>query len=417
MDRNIVYPGEIPLDTDILSINRNTMVALGFVMRATLGTNVTLDGLSCSPTIPASLSVQVGPGSLAQLDVVDRVPYGSLPADITNQLVKMGFNLTPQEFGFQPPTVAGDSVNYLIQASLQESDQGLNVLPYYNASNPSQPYSGPSNSGLPQATLRSQTVQLQSKSGVPSSTGTQLTPVQDQGWVGLYVVTLTYGQTTILSGDISVLPTAPFVQWKLPQLRPGFASGVETFIANGTFLVPAGVTQVEVELWGGGSGSFASTSIAPSGGGSGGGYARKRIQGLSAGQVIAVTVGGGGAAGSTSGSTAGPGGTSTFGQFVSATGGSLNYLASSAAPQFGATPPGVGINGDLDLTGSAGQSAMLNQGGMGGGAPMGGSQNSGTTGVAGTTPGGGAAGAGTGANSQTPYDGAIGGGGLVIVRW
>jgi len=33
---------------------------------------------------------------------------------------------------------------------------------------------------------------------------------------------------------------------------------------------------------------------------------------------------------------------------------------------------------------------------------MGGSQNSGTTGVAGITPGGGAAGAGTGANTATP---------------
>ena len=49
---------------------------------------------------------------------------------------------------------------------------------------------------------------------------------------------------------------------------------------------------------------------------------------------------------------------------------------------------------------------------------MGGSQNSyGTTGVAGITPGGGAAGAGTGAKTATPYDGAMGGSGLVIVRW
>ena len=46
---------------------------------------------------------------------------------------------------------------------------------------------------------------------------------------------------------------------------------------------------------------------------------------------------------------------------------------------------------------------------------MGGSQNSGTTGVVGTTPGGGASGAGTGANSATPYNGAAGGGGLLIV--
>ena len=31
MDRNIVYPGSIPLDTDLLTVNRNTMIALGYL--------------------------------------------------------------------------------------------------------------------------------------------------------------------------------------------------------------------------------------------------------------------------------------------------------------------------------------------------------------------------------------------------
>ena len=147
------------------------------------------------------------------------------------------------------------------------------------------------------------------------------------------------------------------------------------------------------------------------------GIARKRIQGVIPGQLIPVTIGSGGVAGTVLGGAAGAGGATSFGQFVSATGGSINYLASVGNPQYGATPPGIGINGDLNLMGSAGQAGVLNQGGMGGGAPMGGSQNSGTTGVRGTTPGGGASGAGTGANSATPYAGATGGGGLVIVRW
>lgn len=417
MDRNIVYPGAIPLDTDLLLINRNTMIALGFLMRATLGTGTAVDGLSCTPTLPASMSVQVGPGSLTQVSVVDATPYGSLSADNNDQLVKMGVNLSSQYFDLQPAANSGDSINYLIQSCLQESDQDLIVLPYYNAANPSQPYSGPANSGLPQATLRSQSVQLQLKNGVPSSSGTQLTPAADQGWTGLYVITISYGQTTITLGDIAVLPTAPFIGWKLPNLHPGFGSGVQSFLSSGNFSIPAGVTQIEVELWGGGSGSFASTPGIPSGGGSGGGYARKLIQGVAPGQVVVVTVGNGGAAGTSGGNSATAGFTTSFGQYVSATGGSLNYLASTSNPQYGATPGGIGINGDINLSGSAGQCGTLNQGGMGGGAPMGGGQNSGTTGVAGTTPGGGAAGAGTGADSDTSYDGATGGGGLVIVRW
>src|ERR1700722_10136407 len=154
MDRNIVYPGAIPLDTDLLSINRNIMIALGILIRATLGTETTVDGLACIPTAPASMSVQVGPGSLTQLSVVDATPFGSLSADTTDPLVKMGINLASQYFDLQSPLNSGSSVNYLIQSCLQESDQGLIVLPYYNAANPSQPYSGPANSGLPQATLR-----------------------------------------------------------------------------------------------------------------------------------------------------------------------------------------------------------------------------------------------------------------------
>jgi hypothetical protein len=417
MDRNIVYPGAIPLDTDLLSLNRNVMIAVGFMMKATFGTDVVVDGLTCTPTLPASMSVQVGPGSLAQLDVVDRTSYGSLSADSSDPLVKMGINVSSQTFGLQAPTDFGMSTNYLIQACFQETDQDLTVLPYYNAANPAQPYSGPTNSGAAQATSRSQTVQLQLKSGVPSPSGTQLTPVQDNGWVALYVITASYGQSSIEANNITIAPTAPFFDWKLPRLRPGFGSGVQTYQSNGTFTVPQGVSQIEVELWGGGSGSFASVPSTPSGGGSGGGYARKLIQGVLPGQAIAVIVGAGGAAGLTSGAAAGPGGTTSFGQYVTATGGGLNCLASSTSPQLGATPPGVGVKGDINLSGSAGLSAVLNQGGMGGGGPMGGNQNSGTSGVTGTSPGGGASGAGTGANSQTPYDGAIGGGGLVIVRW
>ena len=417
MDINFVYPGSIPLDTDLLSINRNTMIALGYLAQAILGTNAVVDGLSCTPTSPASMTIMIGPGSICQLSVVDTLAYGSLPADTTDPLVKTEINLTPTSFTLTAPTTSGQSVNYLLQATFQESDTNPVVLPYYNAANPAQPYSGPSNSGAAQNTVRTQRVELQLKAGAPMNTGTQTTPPVDNGWVGLYVVTVSYGQTTITAGTITTLPTAPFLPCKLPSLRPGFGLGVQNITTSGTFVVPAGVTQAEVEVWGGGAGTYASTSSSPSGGGAGGGYARKRVTSLTPGQAIAVTIGAGGVAGSTVGGAASPGGTSSFGTYVSATGGSLNSLASTTQPQNGATPGGIGVGGDVNLAGSAGQAAVLNQGGLGGAAPMGGTQNSGTTGVAGVFPGGGAAGAGTGADSATPYAGAAGANGMVVVRW
>ena len=348
---------------------------------------------------------------------IDASPFGSLPANTTDSIIKMGINAGNQVFEFQAPTVPGTAASHLIQASLQEADLGLTVLPYYNASNPAQPYSGPANSGLPQATVRSQYVRLQLKSGVPTTIGAQITPTADNGWTGLYSIATTYGQVAITNANILALPSAPFIYWKLPNLRPGFASGVQSFQTSDTFIVPPGVFQLEAEVWGGGSGSFASVSGSPSGGGSGGGYSKKRITGVFPGQTINVTIGSGGTGGRINGTPATGGGATSFGQFLSATGGGLNYISTVSSPQYGSTPPGIGINGDLNIGGSAGQVGALNQGGMGGGAPMGGSQNSGTTGVPGTSPGGGAAGAGTGANGNTPFDGAGGGAGLAIVRW
>ena len=417
MDRTLVYPGSIPLDTDILSVNRNAMIGLGCLAQAILGPAPVVDGLACTPTTPASLGVTIGPGTMAQLAVVDPLEYGSLPADTGSTIVKQGINLAATSFPLSAPTTSGSSINYLIQAAFQEADAKPLVLPYYNAANPGQPYSGPANSGQPQHTVRAQRVQLQLKAGIAANTGTQTTPAVDNGWVGLYVVTVSYGQPVVSNAHIARLPTAPVLDWKLPSLRPGFGSGVQVFNSSGNFSVPPGVMQVEVELWGGGAGTFASVPGLASGGGSGGGYARKRIAGLTPGQMIPVTVGPGGRAGLTSGLAPLPGGSSSFGVYVSATGGALNYLAHSGAPQNGATPPGVGVGGDVNLTGSAGQAGLLNQGGMGGAAPMGGAQNSGTTGVPGVFPGGGASGAGTGADSMTRYDGAVGAAGLVVVRW
>ena len=414
MDRNLVYPGSIPLDSDLLSLNRNTMIALGALAQAALGTSIVADGLACSP---AGLGVSVGPGCITQFSVVDAAAYGSLAADTTSPLVKMGINLTATSFALSAPATSGQSINYLIQAALQEADGGAQVLPYYNAANPAQAFAGPVNSGVAQNTLRQQRVQLQLKSGAPASTGAQTTPPVDNGWVGLYVITVNYGQSSLATGNIATLPTAPFLAFKLPQLRPGFASGVQGFTSSASYIVPPGVTQIEVEAWGGGAGSYASTSGNPAGGAGAGGYARKRITGLAPGQVIAVTVGAGGAAGAT-GTTPTPGGASSFGGSLTANGGILNPIATLAIPLHGGAG-GTASGGDINIAGGDGNWGHNNNGGMGGNAPNGGGMRNagGGGGNPGNFPGGGASGAGTGANSTTPNAGAAGGAGFIIVRW
>jgi len=429
MDRQIVYPGAIPLDTDILNIQRNAMISDGFLAAAILGNGPIVNGLACAPTSPASMSIIVGPGMIAAQETVDPNAYGSLGTD-SDTLVKVGINTenTISLAALTAPGTVGQSIIYVIEAAFSETDTTAIVLPYYNAANPSVGYSGPNNTGAAQNTQRIQRVALTLKTGVGSATPTA--PAVDAGAVGLWQITVPYGATTVTSGMIAQIPTAPFIAFNLSNLRPGFASGIWSSFAHGTpnFTVPAGVTQIEVELWGAGSGSWASVSGCTGGGGSGGGYAKKRITDLTPGTVIPITIGQGGAAGVSNTSAPGSGGNSQFGSggtiYCSATGGTLNPIGTVGAPYLG-NQGGFGSGGDINLYGGDGGNGQVNQGGltfnnggMGGTGPLsGGMEGSGTTGVAGRSPGGGASGAGSGATGTTAYAAAAGADGGCIVRW
>jgi hypothetical protein len=194
VDRQIVYPGAIPLDTDVLNMERDAMVAVGYLAQAILGTGIVADGLLCVPTQPASLSVSISAGSITQFGSVDSQAFGSLPAAPTQPLLRMGINLSETSFTVSAPTTPGYAINYLIEATLLESDVAPIVLPYYNAANPGQPFAGPGNDGAAQNTQRLQQVQLQMKTGAPNASGTQQTPSVDAGWVGLYVITVIPGK-------------------------------------------------------------------------------------------------------------------------------------------------------------------------------------------------------------------------------
>jgi hypothetical protein len=406
MDRNIVYPGSIPLDTDLLETNRNAMVALGALMRAVLGTQPVIDGLAVSPTVPASMAIQVAPGSITQLATVDAGAYGSLPAEAGAALVKMGINLEPATFDVSPPSTSGQSVTHLVEAAFQEADVDPVVLPYYNAANPAAPYLGPANSGAAQNTRRVQRVQLQVKFGVPAATGTQVAPAVDAGWVGLATVTVAHGQASVTGADIMPLFTAPVLPFRLPELRPGF-SNMQAFAASGSFVVPQGVTRLRVRAIGGG------------GGGGGGGHA-EGIVAVGPGQVIAVSIGAGGAggvnnSGSASGNSGANGGTTSFGAFLAAAGGSGGQ-GSLSGGQGNSGPGGAGSGGAANMVGSAGNAGFAagsGFGGHGGAAAAGGGGGAASSGLpsAGAFPGGG--GAGGGGN----FAGAPGAPGLVIVEF
>lgn len=413
MDRTIVYPGAIPLDTDLLNTNRNTMLALGALIGATLGSTSIYDGLAVMPTSPASLSVLVAPGCITQLTTVDVTAYGSLPADTTDPLMKMGINVASTVLTLSAPTASGQSINFLIEATFQEADLDPVVLPYYNAANPASPYLGPNNTGTAQATDRVQRVQLGVKPGAAAATGTQATPAVDPGWIAIAVVTVSYGQTQITASGIAMLPTSSIVPFKLPTLRPGFST-IQAFTASGNFVVPNGVTRVRATVIAGG-GSGGTHSVYPAGGGGAGGQAVAVISSLVPGTAYTVTVGAAGVA-PASPAAGGNGGSSSFGSFVSATGGTGGGGGTVMVNQGGGAG-GTASGGDVNFPGSYGTDAITvaNRGGDGGGPGAGRGTTGLIQGISATGWGGG--GGGGGSSGTVGAQGGNGGPGLVIVEY
>jgi hypothetical protein len=247
MDRQIVYIDANPLDTDQLSQSKNTMIGLGMLTQALLGTSTLFDGLACAPTAPASLQVIVSPGSIYSLENVDNTAYGSLAADESHQIMKQGISLGPVTLNCPPPGTAGYSVNYLIQAIYQDTDTGATVLPYFNSDAPDVAFNGPGGLGASQNTVREGQCIISAKAGVAAATGSQTTPAPDAGYTGLWVVTVANTQTQIISGNISEVSGAPFISEKLDDkisiptgdaryLRLG--TGIRTMLtANTTFYI------------------------------------------------------------------------------------------------------------------------------------------------------------------------------------
>ena len=413
MDRQIVYPGSIPLDTDLLLTQRSVLTALGALAQAVLGAGVVVDGLGCGPTTPPSLSVVIAPGSLFQPFPIDPTAFGSLPAIGDQGTVQAGINTATTLLTLTPPATGGTVISYLVQASMDEHDGTPVVLPYYNAANPSQPFLGPGNAGTAQNTQRLQRVGLACKPGVAATAGTQAPPAADPGWTGLYVVNVAHGQTYIAATDISVVPGAPFIQFKLSQLTPGFSRQILLGPGTVSWAVPPGVSSLRVQVVGAGGGGGGATSNQSGGGGGAGGYALGVFT-VTSGAVLPVAVGACGA-GSGPGNPGGTGGVTSFGNLLSATGG---QGGGSASPYSQGGSGGQGSGGSLVQAGGFGTDGspiMSNWAGSGGASFFGGGGRGSSGGGPATV--GLSAGSGGGGGYGSTCAGGNGANGLIIVEF
>ena len=184
---------------------------------------------------------------------------------------------------------------------------------------------------------------------------------------------------------------------------------MQMFSASGTWNVPQGVGKVRVRMWGAGGNNCQDASYY--GGGGGGGFALKTIYDLTGVTSVAVMVGAGAAIVSVSPSAAGlTAGSSSFGSYCSATGGT--YAARGTSANIG----GNGIGGDINNTGGrGGYGAGSAAGGGGGSASLIGNGASATTNTPEASSGGAGAGYGSNNNNQPGSGGFMTSGGVANV--
>ncbi|MET0183066.1 MAG: hypothetical protein ABW199_09295 [Caulobacterales bacterium] len=233
MDRQIVNPSQIALDSDILLTNKNAFVAMSKIIEAILGTATLLSGFACTPTSPASMSVDVAGGQIFSLQNVDNTAYGSVASDTAHQIMKQGVSLDKVTLNCPAPVTVGYSINYLIQIAFSEADSGDALRTYYNSSNPASPWTGANNSGVADKTVRQNRPVITVKAGAAATTGTQTTPTPDAGNVVAWVVTVAYGAVTITAPNIAAHGSAPFITETLTQkISAAGLSGVYALVAS-----------------------------------------------------------------------------------------------------------------------------------------------------------------------------------------
>ena len=196
--------------------------------------------------------------------------------------------------------------------------------------------------------------------------------------------------------------------------RGGWAGA--SMAASGSFVVPATVSVVKVRAVGGGGGGAncqaTSGNYLCGAGGGAGGYG-EGLYAVTPSGTYAVTVGAGGAAQTS-------GGTSSFGSLLAASGGSgaTFQIATSSAGALGGNSSGGTLINATGADGGDGQSGTWVFSGYGGNGPWGGGGRAAKAGgIAGHAPGAGGGGAYDSAISNTAYSGGAGANGLVIVEW
>lgn len=227
MDRTIYATAETFRSFDLQTFEHDVLIGLANSIADALGENselstnaapVVLGGFAATPTSPASMTINLASGRIYAPAEADATADNAIPVDST--IILQQGQLAPSTVTLNTAGIgAGQSRWTLIQAQFSQVDvvrvadpNGGNV-PFYNAANPSSPTFNSVN------TVRQGIVVVQAVNGAAATTGSEVPPTPTSGWVPMYLIDLSFGQTTITLGEILV--AGPSVGTGVPSNYPG----------------------------------------------------------------------------------------------------------------------------------------------------------------------------------------------------
>ena len=218
--RPLVYPDQVPFDTDVLREAQYRMVDVANLAQTILGLPSTFGGsypsLSsgiCTQNGAGDLTVNIGVCSIYSLQQMEPIAYGNLGPLTTPLIFKQFINM----IGFSSstlgsitaPATVGYSQYYLIQGTPNTEQINSVNRPYYNSANPASPnFNSADDTEIDNITFAL-------VAGVASATPTIPTPTGSG--IGMFVILVTHGQTAILNANISPYPGS-FISTPLPQI-------------------------------------------------------------------------------------------------------------------------------------------------------------------------------------------------------
>jgi hypothetical protein len=269
IDRPLIYSAEQGRSFDFASLAKYDMLAQAWQMQDLLGQSITVVG-GVAATSVNTLAISFSAGRIYQLAAADATAYaGGVLLQDNTQILQQGW-APAQSFTLTTAGLAaGQSRWVLIEAGFSQADAiaandpNNGILPYFNATNPLVPQIGPGGSGQAQPTVRQGLCVVKPVYGNPATTGSEAPPQPDSGYVPLYLIDLSYGQTSISQGQIFVAgpsvgsgvpsnyPIAPFLAGLLNSHHggtPGQAPKINLATEVQGLLPPANLQDVRVQI-------------------------------------------------------------------------------------------------------------------------------------------------------------------------